>query len=172
MNTNSQFTAASKREFLIGDVRRSMRFVLAMLTILALTGCSDVVTTRFSNLADAKSQGAFERGWLPPLLPDSARAIVERNNVDLNTGTGSFDYDLLEKSAYIKKLTEAGVLSRTEGEIDILSVTTGGSRWEIRLPHSSGSGEWSIHTAMKSPNQPDQPSSLRSAPVLERSAQK
>jgi hypothetical protein len=112
--------------------------------MIALTGCSDVVTTRFSNLADAKSQGAFERGWLPPLLPDSARAIVERNNVDLNTGTGSFDYDLLEKSAYIKKLTEAGAVSRTEGEIDILSVTTGGSRWEIRLPNSSGSGEWSI----------------------------
>ena len=114
--------------------------------MLALTGCSDVVTTRFSNLADAKSQGAFERGWLPPLLPDSARAIVERNNLDLNTGTGSFDYDLSEKSSYMKKLTGAGAVSRTEGDIDILSVTTNSSRWEIRLPRASASGEWSITT--------------------------
>jgi hypothetical protein len=95
-------------------------------------------------LAEAKSQGAFERGWLPPLLPDSARAIVERNDLDLNIGTGSFDYDLLEKPAYIKKLTEAEAVSRTEGEIDILRVTTDSSRWEIRLPRASGSGEWSI----------------------------
>lgn len=70
-------------------VRRSMRSVLAIVTMLALTGCSDGVTTRFPNLSDAKSQSAFERGWLPPLLPDSARAIVERNNLDSNTGTGS-----------------------------------------------------------------------------------
>jgi hypothetical protein len=121
-----------------------MRFVLAIFTMLALTGCSDVVTTRFSNLADAKSQGAFERGWLPPLLPDSATSIVERNNVDLNTGTGSFKYDLRERTAYIKRLTEAGALSRTEGDIDILTLSTNDSRWEIRLPRASGSGEWSI----------------------------
>jgi hypothetical protein len=111
--------------------------------MLALTGCSDVVTTRFSNLADAKSQGAFERGWLPPLLPDSARAIVERNNLDLNTGTGSFAYDLPERPAYVEKLSRAGAASRVEGDSDILTVATNGSRWEIRLPRATGSGEWS-----------------------------
>jgi hypothetical protein len=121
-----------------------MRSVLAIFTMLALTGCSDVVTTRFSNLADAKSQGAFERGWLPPLLPDSARAIVERNNLDLNTGTGSFAYDLRERSTYVEKLSRAGAVSRVEGDSDILTVTTNGSRWEIRLPRASGSAEWSI----------------------------
>ena len=121
-----------------------MRFVLAIFTMLALTGCSDVVTTRFSNLADAKSQGAFERGWLPPLLPDSARAIVELNNLDLNTGSGSFAYDLPERPTYMEKLSRAGAVSRVEGDSDILTVATNGSRWEIRLPRASGSGEWSI----------------------------
>ena len=121
-----------------------MQIALAVFTLLALTGCKDVVTKRFATLAEAKSQGAFERGWLPPLLPDSARAIVERNDLDLNIGAGSFDYDLLEKPAYIKKLTEAEAVSRTEGEIDILRVTTDSSRWEIRLPRASGSGEWSV----------------------------
>jgi hypothetical protein len=121
-----------------------MRSVLAIFTMLALTRCSDVVTTRFSNLEDAKSQKAFERGWLPPLLPDSARAIVECNNLDLNTGTGSFAYDLRERPTYVEKLSRAGAVSRVEGDSDILTVTTNGSRWELRLPRASGSGEWSI----------------------------
>ncbi len=120
-----------------------MRSVLAIFAMLALTGCSDVVTTRFANLADAKSQRAFERGWLPPLLPDSARAIVERNNLDLNTGTGSFAYDLPERPTYVEKLSRAGAVSRVEGDSDILTVATNGSRWEIRLPGATGSGEWS-----------------------------
>ena len=115
-----------------------------MLTILALTGCGDVVTSRFSGLADAKSRGALERGWLPPLLPDSATAIVERNNLDLNTGVGSFAYDLSERPAYTEKLSRAGAVSRVEGETDILTVTTNGSRWEIRLPRTAGSAEWSV----------------------------
>lgn len=115
-----------------------------MFLMLALTGCSDVVTTRFSNLADAKSQGAFERGWLPPLLPDSVRAIVERNNLDLNTGTGSFVYELSERPTYVEKLSQAGAVSRVERDSDILTVANNGSRWEIRLPRASGSGEWSV----------------------------
>jgi len=112
--------------------------------MLALTGCSDVVTTRFATLAEAKSKGAFERGWLPPLLPDSARAIVERNNLDVNTGTGSFDYDLSERGRYIKKLPDAGALSRAEGDGDVLTLTADRSRWEIRLPRRSGSATWNM----------------------------
>lgn len=129
---------------LTSHVRRRMRAVLAILTLLALAGCSDVVTTRVATVADAKSQRAFERGWLPPLLPDSARAIVERNDLDLNTGTGSFDYDLPERAAYIGRLSGAGAVSRPEGGIDILMLTTNDSRWEIRLPRIVGSAEWSI----------------------------
>ena len=121
-----------------------MRSVFTMLTILALTGCGDVVTSRFSDLADAKSRGALERGWLPPLLPDSARAIVERNNLDLNTGMGSFAFDMSERALYMEKLSRAGAVSRVEGESDILTVTTNGSRWEIRLPRTSGLAEWSV----------------------------
>ena len=121
-----------------------MRFALSIFLVLALTGCSDVVTTRFATVAEAKSKSAFERGWLPPLLPDSARAIVERNNLDLNTGTGSFDYDLPERSGYIERLSGAGAVSRAERDSDILTVAINGSHWEIRLPRTSGSAEWSI----------------------------
>jgi hypothetical protein len=121
-----------------------MQSALVILTLLVFTGCSDVVTTQFATLADAKSQGAFERGWLPPVLPDSAKAIVERNNLDLNTGSGSFDYNLSERATYLERLSRAGAVSRTEQDTDILTLTTNGSRWEIRIPRSSGRVEWSM----------------------------
>ncbi len=121
-----------------------MRSLIATLALLSLAGCSDEVTTRFGTLADAREQQAFQRGWLPPILPDSATPIVEQNNLDLNTGAGSFGYDLSERSAYIKRLTEAGALSRTEGDSDILTLSTNDSRWEIQLHRNSGAGEWRI----------------------------
>ena len=119
-----------------------MRNLVAILSLLTLARCSDEITTRFATLADAKAKEAFARGWLPPILPDSATSIVERNNLDLNTGTGSFDYDLAERSEYVKRLTEAGALSRTEENSDVLTLATGDSRWEIRLPRNAGTGEW------------------------------
>ena len=121
-----------------------MRNLVVILSLLTLEGCSDETTTRFDTLADAKTKEAFVRGWVPPILPDSATSIVERNNLDLNTGTGSFNYDSTERSRYINRLTEAGALSRTEGNIDILTLSTNVSRWEIRLPRNSGAGEWKI----------------------------
>jgi hypothetical protein len=121
-----------------------MRNLVAILSLLTLAGCSDEITTRFATLADAKAKEAFARGWLPPIFPDSATSIVERNNLDLNTGTGLFDYDLAERPEYIKKLTEAGALSRSERDGDILTLSNKDSRWEIQLPRNSGVGEWRI----------------------------
>ena len=108
------------------------------MSLLTLAGCSDEITTRFTTLADAKAKEALARGWLPPILPDSATSIVERNNLDLNTGTGSFDYDLAERSEYVKRLTESGAQSRTEGDSDFLTLCTNDSLWDIRLPRNAG----------------------------------
>lgn len=111
--------------------------------LLLLTGCSDVVT-EFATVADARAQGAFQRGWLPPLLPDSAVRIVERNDVDSNVGTGSFDYDLAERTAYMTALSRLGATSRMEKGIDIVTVSTNSTVWEIRLPRTSSSAKWSV----------------------------
>jgi hypothetical protein len=104
-----------------------------------------VVTTRFTTLEEAKSQRAFDRGWLPPVLPESARSIVESNNLDASKGTGSCRYDLSERSIYVGRLTQAGATLRVEQETDILTVTTNGSRWEIRLERNSDQARWSTH---------------------------
>jgi hypothetical protein len=125
-------------------IRLNMRHLVAIFALLSLAGCSDEVTTRFGTLADAREQQAFQRGWLPPILPESATSIVERNNLDLNTGAGSFGYDLSERTAYIKRLTESGALARADEKSDVLILTKNGSRWEIRLPRASGAGEWGM----------------------------
>ena len=136
--------AAAAKIFAAFIAPSCMRSLIATLSLLALAGCSDEVTTRFGTLADAREQQAFQRGWLPLILPDSATSIVEQNNLDLNTGTGSFDYDLSERAAYIKRLTEAGAPSRADEKSDVLTLTKNGSRWEIQLPHHSGAGEWRV----------------------------
>ena len=121
-----------------------MRRFLATYTVVALVGCSDVVTTRFATLEEARAQGALDRGWLPPCLPHSARAIVERNDLDVNTGIGSFAYELSDRGAYMQRLLRAGAWARAEAEADILTVTTNGSRWEIRLPRQAGQATWNL----------------------------
>jgi hypothetical protein len=122
-----------------------MRAILLLFSMLVVTGCSDGVTTRFETLAEARQQGAFERGWLPPLLPDTARAIIERNNLELNTGSGSFEYEVAERSAYIERLSRLGAVLRHDNAGEVLLLDTPTSRWEIRLDLRSGRGQWSIH---------------------------
>lgn len=120
-----------------------------ILLVIALTGCSDVVTTRFATLAEAKLQHAFDRGWLPPIMPDSARNIIERNNLDSNSGTGSFDYNLPERTAYLERLIRSGASLRSGSEIDVLLVTTDDSHWEIQLPRSQGEARWKMRPAAR-----------------------
>lgn len=122
-----------------------MQRTLALFAALALMGCDDVITTHFTDLEEAKSRRAFDRGWLPPMLPASARAIEERNDLDANTGTGSFAYDPAERAAYITKLLHAGAPLQAEQDLEILTVKTNGSCWEIRLPRGSGSARWRMH---------------------------
>jgi hypothetical protein len=79
-----------------------------ILAIFVLTSCgSDVVTTRFATVEDARSKGAFERRWLPPVLPDSARNIIETNNLDVNIGDGSFEFSPSDYTVLASRLRPA-----------------------------------------------------------------
>ena len=78
-----------------------MRDLEIILLCILFSGCSDTVTTRFTDIEHAKRERAFERGWLPPVLPPSTTNIIEKNNFDLNTGEGSFSFDPAEMSSFI-----------------------------------------------------------------------
>lgn len=70
-----------------------MQRIITILLSSLILGCSDDrVTTRFTDLQHAKAEHAFERGWLPPILPLSTKNIIEINDLDLNRGHGSFTF--------------------------------------------------------------------------------
>ena len=52
----------------------------------------DVVTSRYTTLAAARSDNLFERGWLPDILPPSANSIRTSNDLDVNTSEGEFSF--------------------------------------------------------------------------------
>ena len=55
-------------------------------------GRIEAVRKNYASLAEAKADRLFERGWLPDVLPPSARDIQTSNNLDLNTSEGRFSY--------------------------------------------------------------------------------
>ena len=119
----------------------------AVLTLVLGVGCSDEVTTHFKSLADAKLQRAFERGWLPPLLPPSSVNIIEKNDLDRNTGIGSFEYDISEREKYFEQLKSIGATVEPDGSPQILVLVQSGARLEIELPARSGAGKYSVESA-------------------------
>jgi hypothetical protein len=78
-----------------------LRLFGVLLISCALAGCNDTVTTRFADFEQAQSAGAFERGWLPPILPPSTTDIVEKNDLDLNIGEGLFSFSPADRDYFI-----------------------------------------------------------------------
>lgn len=93
-------------------MKLAMRVVLALLFLLVgglavlFLLPSDVVTTKYLTVQAARDDELFARGWLPDILPPSARDIRVSNNLDLNISEGEFFFDakdartLREKIAY------------------------------------------------------------------------
>ena len=120
---------------------------VTLLTLVLGVGCSDEVTTHFKSLADAKLQRAFERGWLPPLLPTSSVNIIEKNDLDRNTGIGSFEYDISEREKYLGQLKSIGATVKPDGSQQILVLVKVGTKLEIELPIRSGVGKYRVEPA-------------------------
>ena len=59
---------------------------------LLLLLSSDVVTSRYTSITEARADTLFDRGWLPDILPASATAIRTSNILDLNTSEGEFSF--------------------------------------------------------------------------------
>lgn len=68
--------------------------LMGLLLAASITACvpSDTVTSRYGNLAEARADRLFERGWLPDILPPSAHAIRTTNDLDHNTSQGEFSF--------------------------------------------------------------------------------
>lgn len=65
---------------------------LATLAALAVivASCSDTYEATYANYAEAESDGAVSRGWIPDFVPRNARNTEELHNVDTNQQTLTF----------------------------------------------------------------------------------
>ena len=83
------------------------RAALAFVCLTSLPACdvlNDTVESNYAILAEARADTLFERGWLPDILPPSARDITTRNQLDLNYSTGEFSFDPKDASAFTSRL--------------------------------------------------------------------
>jgi hypothetical protein len=126
-----------------------MRYSVILIAVL-LTSCDSDVTTRFATVQEARSKGAFERGWLPPILPDSTRNITESNNLDVNIGDGSFQFSASDYVALTALLTPASPdvarrhwSSRTTKGFSVFTYTTDYNLWTLAL-HPRGDGLYRV----------------------------
>jgi len=133
-----------------------MRFVPAILAaaVLAVLGLGwwekmDVATTRYATLQEAHAAGAFQRGWLPPYLPESTRTITETNDLDRNLGAGSFEFSPADYPAFVANYTPASaeVAARwrehTAKGCAIFAHSENGTRWILAL-HPDGKGIYRV----------------------------
>ena len=124
---------------------------LAILAVLVLCSCkSDLVTTHFDTVQEARSKGAFERGWLPPILPDSVHNISETNDLDLNRGSGSFEFSPSDYTALAARLSPASPeiarrhwSAQTAKGFATFTHTDDDSLWALAL-HPDGRGYYRI----------------------------
>jgi len=89
--------------------KRHWVFLVVALLFLTLAGVvsvffSDIAVGRYDTYAQAKQEGALERGWLPKLLPTSAYDIFEKHNIDTNEIEGYFRYKEADEPALLEQI--------------------------------------------------------------------
>ena len=85
----------------ICDMKRRLSFVFVLFVMLA---ACDRVPSKYDTWEDAQASRLVERGWLPGILPPSAREIVVENNLDPNSSSGSFYFDPEEFFAFRSRI--------------------------------------------------------------------
>ena len=98
---------------LCGPMRLTRVFAVLVLAT-PLLGC-DEYETAYQDVPTAEADGAFSRGWLPPLLPADADTIVERHDLDTNEVWGCFDAP--SGAATIREKLQAARASRVSGPV-------------------------------------------------------
>jgi len=94
--------------------RPSFRFVIGVFLILAASmfvlfaavifGAFDIVERSYETKQDAKDDRLFERGWLPDIIPTSSSTIEVSSNLDINTSTGSFEFNVEELDDFVRSI--------------------------------------------------------------------
>ena len=109
--------------------------VAAVFVIPMLVRSCGPVENRYATLDDVRQAGAMDRGWLPPVLPESAVDIREENDLDLNLGSGSFSFSPEELDGYLARLRdELQAITKVDSGQWNVSFSKGEFEWTMVLP--------------------------------------
>jgi hypothetical protein len=64
--------------------------MLCVASMTAASACSDTFEKTYSSLAEAESDDAVTRGWIPDFVPRNAHNIRDIHNIDTNEQTLTF----------------------------------------------------------------------------------
>jgi hypothetical protein len=106
-------------------------------------GCGELLDLLFGSLdmraaydsrAQVVADQAIERGWIPVLIPGSARDIREAHNLDINRLVGRFEFDLADLAATRERseLYPEGADTRPGHPLSEIGVT---NELDERWPH-------------------------------------
>jgi hypothetical protein len=86
------------------------KLVIRIATLVVLTvglaSCGETPVSRYATMAEARSAGAIDRGWVPSFLPESTTSILESHNIDTNETWGTFRFSPTEAMALRGSLVE------------------------------------------------------------------
>lgn len=108
--------------------------------VLLLVACDSDVKSHYVTIEDARRDGLFERGWLPDVLPPSARDIDVSNNLDINTSAGDFKFNPAEYQLLVSKLRpKTAVTEMTDrGSYREYEYSEEGYRWVFSCSETKG----------------------------------
>jgi hypothetical protein len=88
-----------------------VRWIVGIVIVLAaaylglrLLANMDIVTNDYASMEQARADRLFERGWLPDILPASARDTRTSNDVDTNMSEGRFNFLAADYAAFTSRL--------------------------------------------------------------------
>lgn len=84
------------------NLRSLAKLALAIL-VLALTSC-DTSSDTYASFSEARDDHQIEKGWLPDVLPASARDISIIRAIDVGYAEGQFTFDHADFSNFKSRL--------------------------------------------------------------------
>ncbi len=96
--------------------------ILGVGLIFLCIGCGDM-ETYYPSYQDAEQDGLFRKGWLPPILPPSAKEFYIRTDLDLNESRGRFSLDKQGMEIFLEKV------KKMQGKNSVFQYSSHGSIW-------------------------------------------
>ena len=93
----------------------SSSIFMFILVCLMIVSCHEIKESFYLNFEEIQKDRIIERGWVPDIIPKSAKSIYERHNIDTNEIWLRFNADredlkLLEKQIMILNSKEEGTV--------------------------------------------------------------